>query len=55
LNTGISGTKQLDRELKEFVNSRLAEYKWVRKIEFVMSLPKTISGKISRKKATDIG
>ncbi len=51
LNAGFTGSKQLDRELKEFVNSRLSEYKWLRIIEFVTSLPKTISGKIIRRKS----
>ena len=31
-------------------NSELAEYKWVRLIEFVEEMPKTISGKIRKAK-----
>ena len=42
-------TKQLEKEIKDFCNSRLAEYKWVRLIEFADYLPKTISGKIIKK------
>lgn len=36
------------RELKHFCNQKLAEYKWIRQIEFVAELPKTISGKIRK-------
>ena len=35
-------------EVKDFCNARLAEYKWVRLIEFVSEMPKTISGKIRK-------
>lgn len=38
----------LEREIREFCNSRMAEYKWIRKVEFVPALPKTISGKIRK-------
>ncbi len=38
----------LETEIKSFANSRLAEYKWIRQIEFVSELPKTISGKIRK-------
>lgn len=38
----------LEKELKDFCNSRLAEYKWVRIVEFVPELPKTISGKVRK-------
>ncbi|MBQ4152773.1 MAG: AMP-binding protein [Oscillospiraceae bacterium] len=41
-------TKDLEKELKEFCNSKLAEYKWIRYWEFVEVLPKTISGKIQK-------
>jgi len=39
---------QLEKEIKDFCNSRLAEYKWVRLVEFVKEMPKTISGKIRK-------
>ncbi len=39
----------LEKEIKDFCNSRLAEYKWIRIIEFVSEMPKTISGKIQKK------
>ena len=41
---------QLAEELKEFVKSQLAPYKYPRWIEFVESLPKNDRGKIDRKK-----
>ncbi len=45
LNDGHEAT---DRELKEFVKSRLAPYKYPRIIEFIDALPKTATGKIQR-------
>lgn len=39
---------ELEKEIKEFCNSRLAEYKWVRIVEFVREMPKTISGKVRK-------
>ena len=39
---------ELEKEIKDFCNARLAEYKWVRLIEFVSEMPKTISGKIRK-------
>ena len=41
-------TAELEKEIKDFCNSRLAEYKWIRLVEFVTELPKTISGKIRK-------
>ena len=38
----------LEKEIKDFCNSRLAEYKWIRIVEFVQEMPKTISGKIRK-------
>ena len=45
---GYAPTRELEREIKEFCNSRLAEYKWIRTVEFVREMPKTISGKIRK-------
>lgn len=45
LTEGNEPTRALQKEIKEFCNRRLAEYKWVRIVEFVKELPKTISGK----------
>jgi len=44
------GDEKLATELKEFVKSHLAVYKYPRWIQFVSSLPKNDRGKIDRKK-----
>lgn len=46
---GVQGSDALARELQEHVKRVTAPYKYPRLIEFVDSLPKTISGKIIRK------
>ncbi len=48
LGQGHAPSKELELEIKEFCNQRLAEYKWVRLVEFVPEMPKTISGKIQK-------
>ncbi len=46
---GADASDELAKELQEHVKRVTAPYKYPRKIEFVESLPKTISGKIIRK------
>ena len=41
-------SKALELDIKNSCNNKLAEYKWIRHIEFVDELPKTISGKIRK-------
>ncbi len=48
LSEGYEPTKAMDKEIKEYCNSRLAEYKWIRIVEFTKEMPKTISGKIRK-------
>ncbi len=48
LNEGYEPGHKLDKEIKDYCNSRLAEYKWIRTVEFVHEMPKTISGKIKK-------
>lgn len=48
LGAGYKPSKELELEIKEFCNKKLAEYKWIRIIEFVEEMPKTISGKIQK-------
>lgn len=48
LARGYSPTKELEQQIKDFCNSKLAEYKWIRVLEFADALPKTISGKIRK-------
>ena len=45
---GNDPSPELEKQIRDFCNSRLAEYKWVRLIEFVREMPKTISGKIRK-------
>lgn len=48
LPSDYTPSHQLEQEIKDFCNSKSAEYKWIRCIEFVEALPKTISGKIQK-------
>lgn len=45
---GCEPSRELEQEIKEFANKRLAEFKWIRMVEFVQEMPKTISGKIRK-------
>jgi acetyl-CoA synthetase len=44
---------ELVKEIQNYVKTHTAPYKYPRKVEFVESLPKTISGKIRRKALRD--
>ncbi len=48
LDTEYTSSQELALEIKNFCNQKLAEYKWIRMIEFVTEMPKTISGKIQK-------
>ncbi len=48
LGKGYEASKELELEIRDFTNQRLAEYKWIRLIEFADEMPKTISGKIQK-------
>ena len=50
LREGFASGDELAEEIKQFVKSRIAVYKYPRWVEFVMSLPKNDRGKIDRKK-----
>lgn len=45
---GYEPTRELEKELRDFTNGQLADYKWIRIVEFVPEMPKTISGKIRK-------
>ena len=47
---GTEASDQLRKEIQNYVKSRTAPYKYPRIVEFKESLPKTVSGKIIRKK-----
>lgn len=48
LSEGYEPSHALDKEIKDYCNSRMAEYKWIRIVEFTDAMPKTISGKIKK-------
>lgn len=48
LGAGYAPSQELELEIKNFCNQRLAEYKWIRLVEFAVEMPKTISGKIQK-------
>ena len=48
LAPGFSPDKDMEKQLRDFSNARMAEYKWIRIIEFLDAIPKTISGKICK-------
>ncbi len=53
LHSGVDSSAELADELKKFVKTRLAGYKYPRWIEFTDELPKTATGKIQRFKLRD--
>ena len=48
LGAGYEPSPELELKIKNFCNQKLAEYKWIRLVEFVTEMPKTISGKIQK-------
>jgi Acyl-coenzyme A synthetases/AMP-(fatty) acid ligases len=48
LGPGYTASAELEVEIKNSCNQKLAEYKWIRLIEFAAEMPKTISGKIQK-------
>jgi len=48
LKEEVEDEQALIKELQQYSKTHTAPYKYPRKIEFVKSLPKTISGKIRR-------
>jgi acyl-coenzyme A synthetase/AMP-(fatty) acid ligase len=53
LRPGTRGDEALASELQDHVKRKIAPYKYPRKVEFVESLPRTVSGKISRRLLRD--
>jgi benzoate-CoA ligase len=49
LREGFDGSDELVDEIKQFVKSRIAVYKYPRWVQFVSSLAKNDRGKIDRK------
>ncbi len=52
-NPGVTPTRELGDEIKEFVKVRLAAHEYPREIEFVEALPLTATGKIMRRELRD--
>lgn len=50
LDSGYVPSKDLELEIRDTCNKKLAEYKWLRILEFVPELPKTLSGKVRKTK-----
>lgn len=48
LNDGYTASKELSEELQHHTKEATAPYKYPRKIDFVQTLPKTVTGKIRR-------
>ena len=48
LRSGTEGSPTLVKELQDFVKARIAPYKYPRVVEFVPTLPRTITGKLQR-------
>ena len=48
LGEGFSPSRELEVEIRNYCNRKLAEYKWIRLVSFVTEMPKTISGKIRK-------
>lgn len=53
LKQGIEASDALAVEIKRFVKERLAPHKYPRRIDFILELPKTPTGKIQRFKLRD--
>jgi benzoate-CoA ligase len=54
LRQGYTASAQLTTELQEFVQAKIAPYKYPRWIEFTAELPKTATGKIQRFKLREL-
>jgi acyl-coenzyme A synthetase/AMP-(fatty) acid ligase len=53
LRPGVSGSDALAKQIQEHVKQVTAPYKYPRRIEFIDSLPKTLTGKIRRRLLRD--
>jgi benzoate-CoA ligase len=54
LRNGYAGDAELARELQDFVKQRVTPYKYPRRIEFLVELPKTAAGKVLRYKLREM-
>jgi len=49
LREGVLPSEDLAKDIREFVSSRIAPFKAPKEVEFVDSLPKTVTGKVMRR------
>ena len=49
LNKDFKSSEELSKEIKAFIRSRIAPYKVPKEIQFIESLPRTVTGKTMRK------
>jgi acyl-coenzyme A synthetase/AMP-(fatty) acid ligase len=54
LNPHYKPNEGLGEEVKSFVKTKLAPFKYPRKIRFVQAIPKTATGKVDRKRIKEI-
>lgn len=54
LKEGYQAGEELEKELKDFVKEKIANYKYPRWVQFVSELPKGPTGKIQRFKLRDL-
>ena len=55
LNQGVIGDEALVKQMQDWVKSKIAPFKYPRRINFVESLPKTTTGKLQRFRLKDQG
>lgn len=55
LNPGVAATAQLQRELQQWVKTRLAAHEYPREIAFIDTFPLTTTGKIIRRELRELG
>ena len=48
LASGYEASRKLELEIRDYCNGQLAEYKWIRQVEILDDMSKTISGKIKK-------
>ncbi len=53
LKKGVTGGKEVEKELIGYVRERKARHKWVTEVGFVEAIPKSASGKILRRVLRD--
>ena len=50
----VEGAEKFIKELQEFVKERLGKFEYPRQVEFLDTIPKTVGGKIDRKRLKEM-